>query len=60
MSDDEIRAVLRRAFGAYKYRITRGGEIHVYGEMPNSVVVGWYLYGSKDDAQTIDRIEALL
>ena len=36
------RAALRNAFGAGKYRITRDGEIHVYGRMPNSTKTGWY------------------
>jgi len=26
-----------------KYRITRDGEVHFYGTMPNSNVTGWYL-----------------
>lgn len=28
-----------------KYRITKAGEVHFYGTMPNSNVVGWYLAG---------------
>ena len=61
MNDDESpgRAALRNAFGAGKYRITRGGEIHVYGRMPNSIKTGWYLYGWVGDAQTTARIESL-
>ena len=53
------RAALRNAFGAGKYRITRDGEIHVYGRMPNSTKTGWYLYGWVGDAQTTARIESL-
>ena len=26
-----------------KYRITKDGEVHFYGVMPNSSVTGWYL-----------------
>jgi hypothetical protein len=26
-----------------KYRITKNGEIHFYGEMPNTNQIGWYL-----------------
>jgi hypothetical protein len=28
-----------------KYRITKDGEVHFYGTMPNSNTVGWYLAG---------------
>jgi hypothetical protein len=28
-----------------KYRITNQGEVHFYGQMPNSTSVGWYLAG---------------
>ena len=59
MTTTAIRAALRNAFGAGKYRITRDGEIHVYGQMPNSIVTGWYLYGWMGDAQTITRVESL-
>ena len=59
MTTTAIRAALRNAFGAGKYRITRDGEIHVYGQMPNSIVTGWYLYGWMGDTQTIARVESL-
>jgi hypothetical protein len=48
-----IRQALRREFGARQYRITRDGEIHVYGQMPNSIETGWWLYGHIDDQQTL-------
>lgn len=25
-----------------KYRITRDGEVHFYGTMPNTNITGWY------------------
>lgn len=28
-----------------KYRMTKGGEVHFYGEMPNTNIIGWYLAG---------------
>lgn len=40
---------------ADKYRITKDGEIHLHGPMPNSIETGWYLYGY-DDAPTRRRI----
>lgn len=44
---NQLRSMLRRKFGDRKYRLTADGEVHVYGCMPNSIVTGWYLLGSK-------------
>ena len=47
---EELRAqahhLLRRDHGVGKYRITRRGEVHAYGKMPNSIETGWYFRGS--------------
>ena len=51
-----IRQTLRAEFGARQYRITRDGEIHVHGTMPNTNQVGWYLYGSIDNTETLARL----
>ena len=51
-----IRQLLRSEFGARKYRITRDGEIHVHGTMPNTNRTGWYLYGCIDSAETLARL----
>lgn len=59
MNTNEIRKALRIEFGTRNYRITKNGEIHVYGTMPNTNQEGWYLYGWIGDAQTIARIETL-
>lgn len=59
MSIAQIRAALRNAFGARKYRITASGDIHVFGVMPNTNQEGWYLFGYVADDQTIDRIQSL-
>jgi len=40
-----LRAALRAKYGAGRYRITRNDEVHVYGLMPNSQTVGWWLMG---------------
>lgn len=49
-----IRQALRREFGARQYRITRDGEIHVYGPMTNAThIIGWSLYGHVSDQQTL-------
>jgi hypothetical protein len=47
----KLRELLRRDFGARCYRITRENEIQVYGKMPNSIVTGWYLLGSRRDVE---------
>jgi hypothetical protein len=59
MSINQIKQALRRKFGDRKYRITRNGEIHVYGTMPNTNQEGWWQYGWIDDAETMARIESL-
>ena len=51
-----IRAALINEFGARQHRITRDGEIHVYGTMPNTNQTGWYLYGRIDNAQTLAQL----
>ncbi|KQY83735.1 hypothetical protein [Pelomonas sp. Root1444] len=51
-----IRAALRNEFGARKYRITKAGEIHAWGVMPNSNGLGWYLYGWTNDTTTLARL----
>lgn len=59
MSTHQIRAALVAAFGPRKYRITRAGEIHVYGRMPNTNEDGWYLFGWINDPETEARIDDL-
>lgn len=54
MTKSEIRAALRKTFGARKYRITSTGEIHV-----SWCGFGWCLYGWMGDSETIARIESL-
>lgn len=43
------------ACGADKIRITRNGEIHARGNMPNSAAYGWYLFGFVE--HVLDDIE---
>jgi hypothetical protein len=40
-----LRAALRAKYGTSNYRITQNDEVHVYGLMPNSQTVGWWLMG---------------
>lgn len=44
-SDAEVRAAVKTIFGRQNARVTRNGEVHVRGVMPNSNRVGWYLLG---------------
>ena len=46
MTKQELRNKLRDQFGPRQYRLMSDGDIHVYGRMPNSAEVGWWLYGS--------------
>jgi hypothetical protein len=46
----KIRNLLREKFGKRCYRIRKNGTVDVYGQMPNSTVMGWWYYGSIDQA----------
>ena len=56
MSTAKIRTILRNHYGRRQYRITRDGEIHVYGQMPNSIESGWWLYGHIADRDTLIQL----
>jgi hypothetical protein len=51
-----VRQKLRERFGSGRYRITRDGEIHAYGQMPNSNLTGWWLFGYLSDEETMHRL----
>ena len=54
-----LRALIRRyveSIGAERYRITRDGEVHVYGIMPNTNRAGWYLF-AQSTAEARARIQ---
>ena len=57
MTKSEIRTALKAAYD--NVRITRDGEIHVFGVMPNTNQTGWYLYGRINSAETLAHIESL-
>ena len=49
-----LRAALRAKFGARKYKIIGTAyceQVHVYGLMPNSNTVGWWLMGDLFSAE---------
>jgi len=41
----KMRIALCETYGKRNYRITKDGEIHVRGIMPNNNKEGWYLLG---------------
>jgi hypothetical protein len=45
MKHAKLREALRAKYGARNYRIDRNDQVYVYGTMPNSHVVGWWLMG---------------
>lgn len=60
MATTEIRSIIRQhanETGAERYRITRDGEVHYYGQMPNSIETGWYFVGwsTEDVARDIQE-----
>lgn len=40
-----IRAYVMASRQNVKVRITRSGDVHAYGRMPNTSVEGWYFVG---------------
>jgi len=49
-SDVKIaRAYVAALPGVERVRITRQGDVHAYGTMPNTNQTGWYLAGSVRD-----------
>ena len=49
-----LRKLLREEFGVRKYRLVGQGqmtEVHVYGVMPNTNTVGWWLLGGIKDVE---------
>ena len=49
------RAAIIASVDAERVRITRNGEVHAFGRMPNSIVTGWYFAGFAE--HIIDRIK---
>ena len=48
----KLRDLLRRDHGAGKYRLTKDGDVHVYGTMPNTNQIGWYLLNSRSHVES--------
>jgi hypothetical protein len=45
MKHAKLREALRAKYGARNYRIDRNDQVYVYGTMPNSQNVSWWLMG---------------
>jgi hypothetical protein len=48
------RAAILAFVDAERTRITRNGEVHAYGVIPNTNQTGWYFAGFADDV--LDQI----
>ena len=49
-----LRKALREKYGARKYKITGtvcAESVHIYGEIPNSILTGWWYMGDLDTAE---------
>lgn len=55
-TDTEVRAAVKAIFGAKNARVTKNGEVHVRGTMPNTNQVGWYLMGFTGQCELEERI----
>ncbi len=55
-SDNEVCKAVKALFGAKNARVTKNGEVHVKGPMPNTNKVGWYFFGFTGN----DEIESRL
>ena len=55
---NQLRAALRAKYGARHYRITRTGEVHIYGIPPRGCTECWWLMGDLQTAYWWMEIEA--
>lgn len=55
-TDAEVRAAVKGIFGAKNAKVTRNGEVHVKGRMPNTNQIGWYLLGFTGYRELDDKI----
>lgn len=55
-TDAEVRAAVKAIFGAKNARVTRNGEVHVKGTMPNTNQTGWYLLGFTGQPELDEKI----
>jgi len=53
-----LRRALRGTFGERKYRIS-DGQVHIYGRMPNSNMIGWWLFGDVSHAAKVLGLQSI-
>ena len=55
-TDAEVRAAVKAIFGPKNARVTKNGEVHVKGSMPNTNITGWYLLGFTGQPELDEKI----
>jgi hypothetical protein len=55
-TDSEILAAAKEIYGAKNAKVTRNGEVHVRGVMPNTDQVGWYLLGFTGQVELDEKL----
>ena len=55
-SDAEVRAAVKTIFGAKNALVTKNGEVHIKGTMPNTNQAGWYLLGFTGQPELYEKI----
>jgi hypothetical protein len=49
MTKTQRAAIVAHLSSAERVRISRDGRVDAYGQMPNSIVTGWYFAGWVED-----------
>jgi hypothetical protein len=52
----EIRKAAKQIYGASNAKVTKKGEVHVKGVMPNTNQTGWYLLGFTGQAELESKL----
>jgi hypothetical protein len=55
-TDHQIRLRVKSLYGGANARVTRNGEIHVRGVMPNTNKIGWYFFGFTGHNEIEDKL----
>ena len=55
-TDNEIRTLVKQIYGANNAKVTRNGEVHIRGVMPNTNQFGWYLMGFTGTVELEDKL----
>ncbi|HSW53270.1 MAG TPA: hypothetical protein VLG93_08560 [Sulfuricaulis sp.] len=55
-TDSEVRAAAKKIYGAKNAKVTRNGEVHVRGVMPNTSKTGWYLLGFTGQVELEEKL----